>query len=175
VDDGQVIVLGGLIEEREENSSQAVPLLGSIPIIGQLFRYDARKRVKTNLLVFLRPTVVRGPDTAYNITADRYDYIQQLRGDSRPPSNWLLPDFAPTKLPALPSRPNPDGSYPTGTPPANLPQNTPRTLSPDMNEVLRRRDAESPGVGIIRIAPNEVIVPLPPADSPREEPKINSK
>jgi general secretion pathway protein D len=175
VDDGQVIVLGGLIEEREENSSQAVPLLGSIPIIGQLFRYDARKRVKTNLLVFLRPTVVRGPDTAYNITADRYDYIQQLRGDSRPAANWLLPDFAPTKLPPLPARPNPDGTYPPGTPPSSLPQNTPRTLSPDINEMLRRRDAESPGTGIIRIAPNEVIVPLRPADSPREEPKSNSQ
>jgi general secretion pathway protein D len=177
VDDGQMVVLGGLIEEKEENSQQAVPFLGSIPIIGQLFRYDARKRVKTNLLVFLRPVVIRGSDTAYSITADRYDYIQQIRGDSRAPSNWLLPDFAPSPLTPLPAKPNADGSYPPDTDPAKLPKNMMRSLSPEMNEALRRRDAETEAnKGIIRVAPNEVIVPVPAfTPSPREEPANNSK
>jgi general secretion pathway protein D len=177
VDDGQMVVLGGLIEEKEENSQQAVPFLGSIPIIGQLFRYDARKRVKTNLLVFLRPVVIRGSDTAYSITADRYDYIQQIRGDSRAPSNWLLPDFAPSPLTPLPAKPNADGTYPPDTDPAKLPKNMMRSLSPEMNEALRRRDAESAAdKGVIRVAPNEVIVPAPVYTTPpREEPANNSK
>jgi general secretion pathway protein D len=176
VDDGQMVVLGGLIEEKEENSSQAVPFLGAIPILGQLFRYDARKRVKTNLLVFLRPVVVRGSDTAYSITADRYDYIQQLRGDSRAPSHWLLPDNPTAPMPSLPARPNADGSYPPGTEPNKLPSNMPRSLSPEINEVLKRRDAEGGGrTGIIRVAPNEVIVPISPGNTLREEPLSNSR
>ena len=63
VDDGQIVVLGGLIEERVEGGTQKVPGLGDLPFIGQMFRYDSRKRVKTNLLVFLRPVVVREQGT----------------------------------------------------------------------------------------------------------------
>ena len=105
VDDGQIVVLGGLIEETIQNGKQAVPGLGDIPGIGQLFRYDSRKRVKTNLLVFLRPVVVRDTNAAYRVTADRYDYIRQLRGDSRVPDHWLLPNMPQTDMPSLPVPP----------------------------------------------------------------------
>ena len=56
VDDGQIIVLGGLLEDSVTLSSNAVPGLSAIPVLGNLFRYDSRKRTKTNLMVFLRPT-----------------------------------------------------------------------------------------------------------------------
>jgi general secretion pathway protein D len=176
VDDGQVIVLGGLIEEREENSSQAVPGLGSIPIIGQLFKYESRKKVKTNLLVFLRPVVVRTPDTAYGITADRYEYIQQLRGDATLPKHWLLPDFPSKQMPPLPPKPNPDGTYPAGTDPSRIPPSVPPSLAPDVSEALKRREADR-AKGVVQTAPNEVIVPLPQSvpEGMREEPKSNSK
>jgi general secretion pathway protein D len=174
VDDGQVIVLGGLIEEREENSSQAVPGLGSIPIIGQLFRYEARKKVKTNLLVFLRPVVVRTPDTAYGITADRYEYIQQLRGDATLPKHWILPDFPSKQMPPLPPRPNPDGTYPPGTDPARIPPSVPPSLAPDVSDALKRREMDR-AKGVIQTAPNEVIVPIPFPEGMREEPKSNSR
>jgi general secretion pathway protein D len=59
VDDGQIIVLGGLIEDTVNDSVEKVPGLGSIPILGYLFRYQSRRRGKTNLMVFLRPTVIR--------------------------------------------------------------------------------------------------------------------
>jgi general secretion pathway protein D len=174
VDDGQVVVLGGLIEEREENSSQAVPGLGSIPIIGQLFRYEARKKVKTNLLVFLRPVVVRTPDTAYGITADRYEYIQQLRGDATLPKHWLLPDFPSKQMPALPPRPNPDGTYPAGTDPSRIPPSVPPSLAPDVSDALKRREIDR-AKGVIQTAPNEVIIPIPLPEGMREEPKNNSR
>jgi general secretion pathway protein D len=174
VDDGQVVVLGGLIEEREENSSQAVPGLGSIPIIGQLFRYEARKKVKTNLLVFLRPVVVRTPDTAYGITADRYEYIQQLRGDATLPKHWILPDFPSKQMPALPPRPNPDGTYPGGTDPARIPPSVPPSLAPDVSDALKRRELER-AKGVIQTAPNEVIIQRAIPEGMREEPSSNSK
>ncbi|MEZ5659288.1 MAG: type II secretion system secretin GspD [Burkholderiaceae bacterium] len=79
VDDGQIVVLGGLIEERIEGGEQKVPILGDIPVLGGLFRYDSRNRKKTNLLVFLRPVVLRDAADAYRVTADRYDYIGNMR------------------------------------------------------------------------------------------------
>ncbi len=104
VDDGQLIVLGGLIEERITGGESKVPGFGDVPLLGQLFRYDERRRTKTNLLVFLRPIVVRDSGSAFNVTADRYDYMRQLRGDSRLPNHWLLPQFRPEDLPEMPTR-----------------------------------------------------------------------
>src|SRR5690606_1354646 len=102
VDDGQIIVLGGLIEERIEGNEDKVPGLGDVPVVGQLFRYDSRRRVKANLPVFLRPVIVRDGSDAHGITADRYDYIRGLRGDSALPSHWALPDMKPEALPGMP-------------------------------------------------------------------------
>lgn len=105
VDDGQIIVIGGLIEERLEGGESKVPLLGDAPLVGQLFRYDNRKRVKTNLLVFLRPIIMRTADAAGSVTADRYDYMRQIQGDSQLPKHWALPDMPTPQLPE--KMPNP--------------------------------------------------------------------
>ncbi len=75
VEDGHTIVLGGLIEDSQDESEQAVPILGSIPLIGWLFKYKTSGKKKTNLMVFLRPTIVRSTYDSYRYTADRYDYI----------------------------------------------------------------------------------------------------
>src|SRR5690606_11546961 len=56
---GQIIALGGLLDENERRTLEKIPLLGDIPGIGQLFRSRARERAKTNLMVFIRPTIVR--------------------------------------------------------------------------------------------------------------------
>ncbi|MEO0983607.1 MAG: type II secretion system secretin GspD [Pseudomonadota bacterium] len=87
-DDGELIVLGGLIEEEDLTINERVPLLGDIPGFGRLFRSEGRSRAKTNLMVFIRPTVVRDSDAARNATARSYRYIraQQIlsgqRGDA---------------------------------------------------------------------------------------------
>ncbi len=75
IDDSQIVVLGGLIDDQLTDGSDSVPLLGQIPIAGALFRYDARHRIKTNLLVFLKPTVVRTASDGRAITSERYDYL----------------------------------------------------------------------------------------------------
>ena len=61
-DDGQVIVLGGLIKDDASATEEKVPGLGNLPIVGNLFRYQSRKRTKTNLMVFLRPVIVRSKE-----------------------------------------------------------------------------------------------------------------
>jgi general secretion pathway protein D len=93
VDDGQVVVLGGLIEDSQQDLEDKVPVLGDIPIIGHLFRYDTRKQTKTNLMVFLRPVIVRDAKGAAAVTHPRYDFItgEQKRGAAR--HKPLLPDL----------------------------------------------------------------------------------
>ncbi|MCO5118577.1 MAG: type II secretion system secretin GspD [Burkholderiaceae bacterium] len=154
VDDGQVIVLGGLIEERIEGGEDKVPGLGDVPLLGQLFRYDSRKRVKTNLLVFLRPVIVRDQAAAHDVTLGRYDYIRHLRGDGGLPEHWALPQMGGQVLPPLGPRPGPDGQVP--------PNSGPQSLSPDLDRAAeqRRRAEQQLREGVVRHAPNEVVVPL---------------
>jgi len=76
VDDGQIIALGGLIDENERRTIEKVPLLGDIPGLGVLFRSKSRSRTKTNLMVFIRPTIVRSAADAQALAADRYDYMR---------------------------------------------------------------------------------------------------
>ena len=120
VDDGQVVVLGGLIEERTEGGVSMVPGLGRIPFLGGLFRYDNRKRVKTNLMVFLRPVVLRNAEASHTVTADRYDYIRQLQGDSRVTPHELIPEsqFRPPVMSPLPPRPGSPGLAPPSVAPS---------------------------------------------------------
>ena len=76
VDDGQMVVLGGLISDEYADGSSGVPFLSSIPLIGQLFRYDNKNRVKRNLLVFMRPYVLRDKNQADEITGNRLSLMQ---------------------------------------------------------------------------------------------------
>ena len=77
-ENNQMVVLGGLIQDDISNNEQKVPLLGDIPVLGQLFRYKNRTRKKTNLLVFLRPQVIRGPKDMDEPTREKYEYLGQL-------------------------------------------------------------------------------------------------
>ncbi|KRE86938.1 type II secretion system protein GspD [Rhodanobacter sp. Soil772] len=83
VDDGQIIVLGGLIQDSVNGGESRVPVLGSIPVLGGLFRYNNHSRTKTNLMVFLRPTILRDSQDANALTNERYSYIrgEQLRAE----------------------------------------------------------------------------------------------
>ncbi len=158
VDDGQIIVLGGLIEERIEGNVDQVPGLGDVPVVGQLFRYDSRKRVKTNLLVFLRPVIIRDGADAHGVTANRYDYIRAVRGDAGLPPHWALPDMDASPLPEMPAAPKRDPEVP------GRPAQLGSAFSPT------RDDASQPPAPVsasrpttlIQTAPNEVVVPLRP-------------
>lgn len=76
VDDGHMIVLGGLIEERIIEAEQSVPGLGEIPLLGWFFRYNKSELTKTNLMVFLQPTILKDAAIASAHTGDKYNFIR---------------------------------------------------------------------------------------------------
>lgn len=75
VDDGAVIALGGLVEDTYNGGVEKVPVLGDLPYVGSLFRYTTRSRGKTNLIVFLRPVILRDAASIQNLSSDRYNYV----------------------------------------------------------------------------------------------------
>lgn len=101
VENGNIIVLGGLVEDRVSGTEEKVPGLGDLPFIGSLFRYDNRRRVKTNLMVFLRPVVVRSEDDASNLVADRYDYMRKTQSEEEFETRPLLPALEGPVLPEM--------------------------------------------------------------------------
>lgn len=105
VESGNIIVLGGLIEDRVTGSEEKVPGLGDVPVLGRLFRYDGRRRVKTNLMIFLRPIVVRNEEEAQQIVTDRYDYMRTIQKNTQPEQRFGLPNM---QAPVLP--PNSDSN-----------------------------------------------------------------
>lgn len=101
VDDGHTVVLGGLIEDNVERSRQKVPGLGSIPILGALFRYKSDTKVKTNLMVFLRPTIVRSPVDSRQLTADRYEHLIQRGKRFSDDQKTMMEQMRPSKPEAV--------------------------------------------------------------------------
>ena len=102
VDDKQIVVIGGLIQDTVNDGVQKVPVLGDIPILGALFRYKTRSHTKTNLMIFLRPTLVRNSEDSGAYTGERYDYILGEQEKARPVHDVVLPDVP---SPTLPPRP----------------------------------------------------------------------
>lgn len=100
VDDGQIVVIGGLISDDSKNGDSKVPILGDIPFLGNFFKYQTKNRDKTNLMVFLRPYVLRDSKTAQQMTGDRYDYIRNEQGAVlRDNESSLLPPMGGPQLP----------------------------------------------------------------------------
>jgi general secretion pathway protein D len=133
VDDGQTLVLGGLIENAYKDSTSGIPWLSDIPIIGALFRYDNSARTKTNLLVFLRPYVLRDKGQDQEITASRMQFMEDKQAQFKP-STMLLPKqdqpklsefIAPLVAPGTPIPPSapiiPGGPVPAPAAPTSLP------------------------------------------------------
>ncbi len=122
-DDGQIVVLGGLLQEGLTNGQDKVPVLGDAPLIGGLFRYDTRKRNKTNLMVFLRPTVLRDAVRTGAISVDRYQALGREQMQNEAPPRPMLPPMSNPVLPfAAPASPTPT---PTSTPPSPPASGTP--------------------------------------------------
>ena len=122
-DDGQIIVLGGLIQDNEDHGEEKVRGLGDIPVLGNLFKYRSRTRNKTNLMVFLRPVVVRSKEQNNSISLDRYEYMRALGEVNRAKDDTiLLRDLGAPELPALSNgQPAPGGTLATMPPPAPAP------------------------------------------------------
>jgi general secretion pathway protein D len=121
VDDGGIAVLGGLIQDQFNDGSDKVPIAGDIPVVGQLFRYDARRRVKTNLMIFLRPVVLRDAADGRGLASERYDYLRGQQEMQGMPPRFFWTD--PAQQPILP--------LPMGTMPDTPAGATPPPQSPD--------------------------------------------
>jgi general secretion pathway protein D len=148
VDDGQIIVLGGLIEDTVNDTVEKVPGLGDIPFLGYLFRYQSKRRGKTNLMVFLRPIVVRNDVQSVALASDRYDYLRGSQMAIQPEPNPLLPR---TDSPMLP------------------PLNEGRPVG---GKLLQSPSPAMPSAG----ASSSAVQPMPPAEVfPVEPPVINQR
>ncbi len=100
VNDGATIVLGGLIDDDIQETSKKVPVLGDMPIIGHLFRADLTQKVKRNLLVFIRPTIVRDQDTMNSLSSEKYNYIRAQQAILHRDGINLFPEAEAPVLPA---------------------------------------------------------------------------
>ena len=105
VEDGSIIVIGGLLQDKYSGGQEKVPFLGDIPGIGALFRSDTRTREKTNLMVFLRPVVLRSAADSTRLSLDRYDLMRGMQQDAQPEPSSTVPINEGPLLPALFERP----------------------------------------------------------------------
>jgi general secretion pathway protein D len=126
VNDGDVLVLGGLIDDQLREADRRVPGLGKIPGFGWLFRSRTSDRSKTNLMVFIRPTILRNAADARFQTNTKYRYIRDLQRQMAEDPVMLMREFDRPQLPplpeeqelplppetVLPNTPPPDGSEP---------------------------------------------------------------
>ena len=101
LDDGQIMVLGGLLQDGYSQSNDAVPWLSDIPGLGALFRNEKRSVSKTNLMVFLRPYIIRDSGAGRSITLNRYEFMRRAQGGLQPERSWALPDVQAPQLPSV--------------------------------------------------------------------------
>ena len=159
VDDGQILVLGGLIEDRYTDNTSKVPLLGDIPYLGALFRSESRTKTRTNLMVFLRPVVMRDAETANRLSLDRYEQIRGFQKDMQPPPSLLVPINDSPVVP--PMRRIDDAGQPLAAPQSS--PGTRRPRGPTEAAERRRADGERPDVPPPVIARRRA---APPASAP---------
>ncbi len=152
VDDGNIIVIGGLLEDSYSQAEDKVPVMGDIPVVGALFRSENRSRKKTNLMVFLRPVVVRDSMTSDALMTDRYEAIRALQQVVQPDNNLvmrsvsgapILPPLEPRAMPAAEPALQPTPVPAPVQPPAPVPPQT--------------------AVPAALAAPTPVVAALPPA------------
>ncbi|MBV8469285.1 MAG: type II secretion system secretin GspD [Burkholderiaceae bacterium] len=95
VNDGEILVLGGLMQDEYDDADNSVPGLASLPLVGNLFKSVSRTRIKTNLMVFLRPIIVRNSKTLDDLTLDRYEVIRASQKDAQtvPQNQPFIPNL----------------------------------------------------------------------------------
>ena len=117
VDDGNIVVLGGLLKDKYSGSQEKIPGLGDVPLFGNLFKSEARGRTKTNLMVFLRPVVVRDNMATGRLSMDRYDVMRAGMKEAQPEPSLLVPINEGPQLPMLPGSQAPTTPRPLGASP----------------------------------------------------------
>ncbi|TPG54194.1 type II secretion system secretin GspD [Sphingomonas glacialis] len=110
VDDGDIAVISGLLDDNERRTIEKIPLLGDIPGLGNLFRSKAKSRTKTNLMIFIRPTILRSAEDSRKLTEQRYGYLRLQQGlampNDEPSIDQLVRDYM-GAAPPIPTAPVP--------------------------------------------------------------------
>jgi general secretion pathway protein D len=127
VDDGEILAIGGLLDENERRTLERIPLLSDIPVLGELFKSRSRQRGKTNLMVFIRPTIIRNAADARRVTAQRYGTIRadqlRVRPGEEPSIDALVRDYLGTVPPVAPAALPGDVRFgPAPPPPPSTPE-----------------------------------------------------
>jgi general secretion pathway protein D len=162
---GEIVVLGGLIDHSLTESEQQVPVLGSIPLIGNLFKYRSTSNTRRNLMVFIQPSILRDSDTAQRYTNDRYNYMRDMQLKDRSPVQ-LLPS---EQRPLLNDIPKVDsGDYNKGNPPL---QPSVQPVQPPPAAPAQKTTAATTPAPKAATTPSHVAAPAPataaaPAASP---------
>jgi general secretion pathway protein D len=130
VDDGATVVLGGLIQNTLNETTQGVPLLSEIPILGALFRFKSMEKKRTNLMIFLRPVIIRAPEDAYRVTVDRYEYLRGYTRGEGPERENIYDRLEPTPPPPPAPPPVRPAPPPSALPPSAPPQPQPAPGNP---------------------------------------------
>ncbi|WP_250866146.1 type II secretion system secretin GspD [Caballeronia sp. INSB1] len=153
-DDGEIVVLGGLMQDQYNNNNSKIPLLGDIPFIGSLFRSESKTRTKTNLMVFLRPVIVRDQATSTQITNTRYEYLRQQQYGSTT-DNRLIKDQNVPVMPPKPLGPSEGG----GVPAQNLLDWSNTTRGPGPSTTLPQNPEAGPAPQPMQSAPQSTTPP----------------
>jgi general secretion pathway protein D len=119
VDNGEIIALGGLLDDNERRTIEKIPFLGDLPVLGELFKSRSRSRQKTNLMVFIRPTIIRSAADARALAERRYGYVREQQMLQRPNVEPSLDELVREYMGTLPP-----------APPPNLPGSTPPPVAP---------------------------------------------
>ncbi|HJT40624.1 MAG TPA: type II secretion system secretin GspD [Sphingobium sp.] len=109
VDDGEILALGGLLDDNERKTIERIPFLSDIPGLGELFKSRSKSRTKTNLMVFIRPTILRSKEDAARLTQQRYGYVRDMQlkrnPDQEPSIDELVRDYMGATPPPAVARP----------------------------------------------------------------------
>jgi len=150
VDDGEIVGIGGLLDDNERRTIEKIPFLGDLPGLGLLFRSKARSRAKTNLMVFIRPTILRNAADARAVAERRYGYIRQTQLDSRPEREPTIDELVRDYMGATPPIPA-DQLTPgdaTVAPPAAGAAVQPEVIRPEVkSSTTKIRPTELPASG----------------------------
>ncbi|HEY6124340.1 MAG TPA: type II secretion system secretin GspD [Steroidobacteraceae bacterium] len=131
IEDGGIVVLGGLIQDSDIRGEQRVPYLGRIPVLGALFKTRSRQTDKTNLMVFIRPKILRDAFATAVETNSKYNYIRDEQRAAGRPKSEILPLLPFSKEPLLPPLPQPlPDATPQPMPPSEVAPPPPAATSP---------------------------------------------
>lgn len=122
VDDGEILAIGGLLNDDERKTIERIPLLSDIPLLGELFKSRSRTRSKTNLMVFIRPTILRNREDNAALTARRYGYVRDFQLQRNPGEEPAIDTLVRDYLGAVPPVPSAATSADITVGPVNLPE-----------------------------------------------------